>query len=116
MTRRIMHPELRRRRCRARWIGWSVVVAVTVATSAAAILVDGNWEWASPGNRPWLVLGVLLIVGMTVTLTTWNTRRYIRAPRHAVRNRNGSGGPLGVVVAEGFLSRLAFGMISFSLP
>ena len=117
MIRRLrVHPEIRRRRRRARWIGWSVVAVVTVATSMTAILADGTWEWAGPDIRPWLALGVLLIVGTTVTLTVWITRRYIRAPRHAVRARGDSGGPLGVVVAEGFLSRLAFGMISFSLP
>ena len=117
MTRRsTLPPELRRRRRRACWVAWVVVVVVTAATSVAAVLMDGNWEWASPENRLWLVLGAFLIVGMTTALTIWATRRYVRAPRRAIRSQDDGGGPLGVVVAEGFLSRLAFGMISFSLP
>ncbi len=117
MTRRsTLPPELRRRRRRACWVAWAVVVVVTAATSVAVLLMDGNWEWASPENRLWLVLGGFLIVGMTTALTIWATRRYVRAPRRAIRNKDDGGGPLGVVVAEGFLSRLAFGMISFSLP
>ena len=117
MTRRsTLHPELRRRRRRACWAASTVVVVVTVATSVAAVLMDGNGEWASPENRLWLVLGGLLIVGITTVLAVWATRRYVRAPRRAIRGQEDGGGPLGVVVAEGFLSRLAFGMISFSLP
>ena len=97
MTRRsTLPPELRRRRRRACWVAWAVVVVVTAATSVAVLLMDGNWEWASPENRLWLVLGGFLIVGMTTALTIWATRRYVRAPRRAIRNKDDGGGPLGV--------------------
>jgi hypothetical protein len=40
----------------------------------------------------------------------------VTTARHRLAAGRRLGSPLGVIVVEGFLSRLAFGIISFALP
>lgn len=58
----------------------------------------------------------LALLGAAGAVAAVASHRYATAPVRRRRRPAGDRGPLGVVVAEGFLSRLAFGLLSFSLP
>lgn len=112
-------PELNssqeRRLRRARRVGAAWLLALAVALGAGVVVV----EWRLPPAgwvRPSLLAGVAcLVVAGSWPLVGWWSRRYALAPRHRAR-LDPDDRPMRVVVFEGFLSRLAFGIISFALP
>lgn len=63
----------------------------------------------------WLGLGAAGVMWLALVVAGAVSRRYAVAATSRPKPAN-PGGPLRVVVAEGFLSRLAFGLVSFSLP
>lgn len=100
-----------RRRRVALWASGALLVLLGFALVSAVILIDHVRQLGR-----WLLLGgACLIMGVALGIVTMCSKRYIEAPRRALRAQQ-DGGPLRVVVVEGFLSRLAFGIISFALP
>lgn len=106
----------RRQRLISRVRGF-IMLSFTVVLALAIILVDQTQPITNGEDRVWRLLwlsgSAFTVLLFILIVTDWRCRRYLAAPRRALR---GDSGPLKVVVIEGFLSRLAFGFISFALP
>ncbi|MDO5094731.1 MAG: MFS transporter [Propionibacteriaceae bacterium] len=90
----------------------AVVLVVLGLALTVAILLGGRGDGGI--GLLWLG-GACLIMGLALAIAVLCSKRYIAAPRRALPGQR-DGGALRVVVVEGFLSRLAFGIISFALP
>ncbi|NLT29836.1 MAG: MFS transporter [Propionibacterium sp.] len=84
--------------------GWYLAAASMMPLEAARDALVMRWAGFSIA-----VLGACILVCAVVAFG------YVYGPVR-IRRRDDDSGPLKVVVAEGFLSRLAFGLLSFSLP
>ncbi len=123
MAAQTPHPVIAHRRRAAAWTSAVVLILLALTCIGAVTLADhllarafGPDDVAERfGRLLWLTGGGLFIMAVATTIAVDRSRRYIAGPRRAVP-RDRDQGPLGVVVFEGFLSRLSFGIISFALP